>query len=330
MKCLPTGSHEAQSTLDATVDLDDNRLVNGKQYALFLSGCKISEVETMDRRRTPKAFFDILVRRWQMETANRTLSGEPIDPKLAQATIDREFAWKDFCDSEELLLGEELAREIHWALEGMDFARFRAVTFNFREFPKIVTTLGAVVPEDFIPIRMNYPLHKIETKQYRAALVLFTVAEFYLWMGAIWDRMGQFLNLFAFGIRNVTKTREGWWQIFGRFRDNYGHVRALNEDEDFRSLVELHQRVYAKISLRRNLLAHRGSLIGRIRAGVETDPTAQRVFHRFILGNEDWDLSKIIPENEELAGSCFEASQRLFAFVGHFLSWRREAQLRTS
>ncbi len=283
----------------------------------------------MDNHRTSKVFVDILLRRWQLETANRTLSGESVNPELAQTIIDRESAWKGFCDSEELLLGEELAREIHWALEGMDFARFRAVTFNFREFPKIATTLGAVGPEDFIPIRMNYPLHKIETKQYRAALVLFTVAEFYLWMGAIWDRMGQFLNLFAFGIRNVRKSREGWGKIFSRFRDNYGHVRTLNEDEDFKSLVALHQRVYEKISHRRNLLAHRGSLIGRIRAGVETDPTAQRVFQRFILGTEVWNLSKVIPENEELAGTCFEASQRLFAFVGHFLSWRREAQLRT-
>jgi hypothetical protein len=284
----------------------------------------------MNKRHTPKVVFDTLVRRWQLETADRVLAGERMDDNLAQAAVDKQVAWRSYCDSEELILGDELSREIQWTLEGMDFARFRAVTFNFKEFPKIATTLRGVDPEDLIPIRMNYPLRKMEAKQYRALFLMFSVAELYLWMSALWDRMGQFLNLFAFGVRNVAKNREVWEAIFDKFRDNYGHVEALSKNADLKSLAEMHQQVYPKISHRRNILAHKGSLVGRARARGESDPVAKRVLDRFIVGRDDWDFDKMISENEELCGTCFAASRELFAFVGDFLAWRRETKLRAT
>jgi hypothetical protein len=230
------------------------------------------------------------------------------------------------CGHEEAL-GRELAREIEWALEGMSFANHRVNSLYFRQFPDLAATVGALDSEELLNIQINYGCDKSDTLRYRAALVLFAVTEFYLWMGAVWDRMGQLLNLFAFNVRKVAKSRDGWRAVFDRFQDNFGSVSVLRESRDYMGLVELHNKVYAKISHRRNILAHKGSLAGRLREGVEGNSEARRVFRTFILAADSWDMRNLIKENDEFQESCFDASHQLFRFLGHFLRWKRNVTI---
>jgi hypothetical protein len=235
--------------------------------------------------------------------------------------MEKQTAWRRLCRGEERILGDELAREIEWALEGMSFALDRVDALHFAGFP---SAIGRIDPEGFFDAQLNYgALTRSEGAGYRAALMLFGLAEFYFWMAAVWDRMGQLLNLFAFNVRNVAKSGDGWRQIFGRFRDNFANVDQVRNSEDYKTILRLHNAVYEKLYHRRNVLSHKGSLIARIRAEFE-DPRSRRLLREYVLDHDTWDFQSVVEESEKLAECCGKASQALQRFLTDFLRWRRD------
>lgn len=279
------------------------------------------------RQRSRRDLFGLLAETWALELVD---SSRPVSQEeLKSLLIDekRLTEWRKLCAPEEMLLGQELAREIEWALEGLSFASHRVSSLYFGKFPNVASTVGALDSKELLNIEINYGCDKSDTERYRAALVLFAVTEFYLWMGAVWDRMGQLLNLFAFNVRNIAKSRDGWRTIFERFQDNFGGVSDLRESLDYAALVELHNDVYGRISDRRNVLAHKGSLAGRLREGAEANSDTRRLFRAFILGSDSWDMKNLIEENAKFQKSCFDASQHLFRLLGQFLRWKRNGAI---
>jgi len=271
------------------------------------------------RRRSKQDLFQILA---HIRQSHLLESIEEIPDDKMQWVIDedlRKSYWKELCDRDEFILAEELVREIQWALEGMDFAIERTIALHFDNFQNAVAKLD---PREFLQVQLNYPVNKADRMAYRAALMLFSVTEVYFWMAAVWDRMGLFLDLFAFNIKNISRNLESWRQAFSKFRDNFGKVPELRESRDYRALVRLNE-AYDRIQYRRNILAHKGSLAGRIRAGVESDPKCHSLFREYVLDGKFWDLTDVIKENQELGGKCYEASETLQKFVGDFLRWRR-------
>jgi hypothetical protein len=241
-------------------------------------------------------------------------------PAVVKA-VEKQNAWRRICRGEERVLGDELAKEIEWALEGMSFALNRVDALYFVDFP---TTIGRITPEGFFDAQMNYgALTRSEAAGYRATLMLFALAEFYFWMAAVWDRMGQLLNLFAFNIKNVAKSGDGWRQIFSRFRDNFANIAQVTKSEDYQAILRLHNAVYERLYHRRNVLSHKGSFIGRIRAEFE-DPRSRRLLRQYLLDNDAWDFANVVEESEKLARCCGEASQALQRFLTDFLRWRRD------
>jgi hypothetical protein len=265
-----------------------------------------------------RSLFEILAERRHSELVEGIIwPSSKEDESRIERAYEKEFEWERLCGNGHQVLGQELVREIHWALEGMGFAIDRVAALHFRAFHKVV---GRIDPQFFISTQINWPmLSRSELAAYRAALMLFNVTEVYFWMGAVWDRMGQFLNLFAFNNKNIAKSKDGWRQIFDRFNDNFGNIAEIRGNEEYQTLVRLHRRVYEKAYSRRNILAHKGSFAGRIRATIESDSEKKELLWQFVLGKESWDLTNILDEINELAGSCQEAATALQRFVGDFL-----------
>jgi hypothetical protein len=239
------------------------------------------------------------------------------ETKRIEHAYEKEFEWERTCDREQKVLGRELVREINWALEGMGFAIDRVAALHFKNFHKVV---GKTDPRHFMSTQINWPtLSRSELAAYRAALMLFNATEVYFWMGAVWDRMGQLLNLFAFNIRNVAKSTDGWRQIFNRFNDNFGNIVEVKNNEDYQTIARLHRSVYDKAYRRRNILAHKGSFAGKIRITTESDSESMQLLRQFVLGKESWNLTNVLGEVVELATGCQEAANALQRFVSDFL-----------
>jgi hypothetical protein len=226
----------------------------------------------------------------------------------------------ELCNWEDLTLGYAMVCEIWWALYGMDFSYDRLSLLHYKDFEKFVLFVKS---DDFEILQKVDLGNSNEAKGYRSVLILFAIAELYFWIGAVWDRMAQFLNLFAFGIRNVDKSRDGWRQVFERFQANYGSVDSLANDKDYKTIQQLNNKVYEKVYNRRNMLAHKGSLVGRTQAKATGIPENLELIEKYILGKERWDFSNILSESKKLCEQCREAQDALFDFVVTFLTWKK-------
>ncbi len=265
-----------------------------------------------------KSLFEILAEsRYRELIEGMTWPSSIEEKRQNERAYQKQFEWEEVCDNEHRILGQELVREIYWALEGMEFAIDRVAALHFENFHKVI---GKIDPLYFISDQLNWPtLSRSELSAYRATLMLFNVTEVYLWIGAVWDRMGQFLNLFAFNTRNVAESRLGWRQIFKLFRGKFEDVPEVKGSEDYQTIVRLHDDVYEKAYARRNILAHKGSLAGRIRIAIEANSEAKHLLWQFVLGKESWDLTDVLGEIIVLAGGCQEAVSALQRFVSDFM-----------
>jgi hypothetical protein len=156
-----------------------------------------------------RSLFEMLAERQHSKLVDAIIwPSSKQEKRRIERAYEKEFEWETLCDKDQQLLGQELVREIHWTLEGMIFAIDRVEALHFNNFYGAV---GKIDPVNFISTQINWPtLSRSEAAAYRAALMLFNATEVYFWMGAVWDRMGQFLNLFAFNVRNIAKSRDGW------------------------------------------------------------------------------------------------------------------------
>jgi hypothetical protein len=264
-------------------------------------------------------FFQTIVRH-RMETAEaEVVDLHDAEAEMAAEEFDLLFAWGELCSVGDRVLGQEMVRETEWAEHGMMFANDRLALLHFSDFERF---LGLTDPFlDFTVMQLT-ELSSEDIKTYRSILTTYAIQEVYFWMAAVWDRMGHFLNLFAFGIKNVSKSTDGWRQVFARFRANYGDEDAFANDRYYRTLQRLNNKAYEKVYRRRNLLAHKGSLAGRIQAGSEENEEHSALYRRFVLGNEAWDLSNVVRETTELCWGCSEASGALRRFMATFLTWK--------
>jgi hypothetical protein len=273
-----------------------------------------------------KSLFEILAKSRHRELIEGiTWPSSNEEKTQIERAYQKQFEWEEVCDNEYRILGQELVREIYWALEGMEFAIDRIAALHFKNFHKFV---GKIDPRHFVSDQLNWPtLSRSELSAYRATLMLFNATEAYFWIGAVWDRMGQFLNLFAFDARNVAESKLGWRQIFKLFTHKFGDVPEVEGSEDYQTIVRLHDKVYEKAYARRNILAHKGSLAGRLRIAMEANSEAKQLLWQFVMGKESWDLADVLGEVIALAGGCQEAVSALQRFVSDFVSWRTAAAL---
>jgi hypothetical protein len=271
-------------------------------------------------------FFETFVKHVSRKVAEGIIDSTQVDEQEVDRWVreeERRWLWEEMCaDEVDLILGEEMVREIWWALHGMEFAQHRLSLLHFTDFDDYA---GLIEPGvGFVGVAAFEAEVEDETmRAYRSILTLYTIQELFFWMAAVWDRMGHFLNLFAFGVRNVAQSKDVWRQVFERFRVNYADVvEVLAENGDYRALKRLNDRVYQYIQDRRNFLAHKGTLAGRIQAGSEDDALRVELYKKFVLDGKAWDLSNIMQECSDLCDKCHEAFSALLCFTGGFLKWR--------
>lgn len=237
-----------------------------------------------------------------------------------------DIMWEELCTADELILGREVRREIIWALHGMDFAYGRLSLFYIDDFERYFDFVKKIY--DYLDIGGGSgELNHKELMGFRSVLILYAIQEFYFWISSVWDRMAHLLSLFAFNMKNISRSTEYWRTSFDRFENNYGDIDDIANDGDYKIIKKLTKSIYWKAQRRRNILAHKGSLTGRIQAVRDKSPGDFALYKKFILGNETWNLSDVISESQEICEKCWDAVWALDRFVGTFLMWKKHKQV---